>query len=437
MILRSLLALTVLGLSPQTLDAADWPSFRGPFARGVADHEELPESWNPETGANVLWSREIPGTGHSSPIVVAGKVFVATAVTDGELEMVLGDTRTAMPKDTEREFSWRLYRLDAATGALDWVREAHTGSPRANRHPKSSQANATPAATQDSVVAIFASEGIVTFDFDGQERWRHDLGVLDPGLFGDPSSQWGHASSPTIHDGRVFVQVDRHSDSFIVAYDLATGAELWKVERQEKPVWATPTIHESDNRTQLIVVGGDFDRGLDAATGKELWRFERDLQVKTPTPFVADDRVVLAGGFRGMELHAISIEAEGDVEGEELLWTSGNGGPYTSTPVAYRGRVFYARDTGILNVLDLRTGERLHRRRLDTTISASPVASDGRVFFVSEVGEVHILSAEPPFEELAAIDMGEPCMSTPAIAGGTMFVRCRSRIWAIARHAGL
>ena len=414
------------------LPAADWPSFRGPFARGVADNEQLPDNWGPESGDNVRWSREIPGTGHGSPVVVNGKIFLASAITDGEMNFALGDARAAMPNDTEREFSWRLYRLDASTGAIDWQQEAFAGAPRATRHPKSSQANATPAATSDSVVAIFGSEGIVAFDFDGTERWRHDLGVLDPGLFGDAGSQWGHASSPVIHDGRVFVQVDRHADSFITSFDLMSGEQLWKVERQEKPVWATPTIHESEDRTQLIVIGGELDRGLDPETGEELWRFARDQQVKVPTPFVAEGLVVLSGGYRGKELHAIPVSATGTVTAGGTAWTSGNGGPYTSTPVAYRGRVFYARDTGIFNVLDLHTGENLHRRRLDTTVSASPIASDGRIFFVSELGTVHIISAEPPFAELTTIDMGEPCMSTPAISDRTLFLRCRSRLWAIA-----
>ncbi len=429
-----LAAAILLSLSPSATSADDWPSFRGEFARGVADGQGLPETWGPGDGRNVRWSREIPGAGHGSPVVVGGKVFVATAVTDGELEMVLGDQVAAMPKDTEREFSWRLYRLDAATGEIDWQREAYAGAPRATRHPKSSQANATPAATADTVVAIFGSQGIVAYGFDGSERWRQDLGVLDPGLFGDPGSHWGHASSPVIHDGRVFVQVDRHSNSYVAAYDLATGEQLWRVERNEKPVWATPTIHEGEERTQLIVAGGDFDRGLDPTTGEELWRFARDLEVKTPTPFVADGLVILAGGYRGRELYAVSVSATGTVEGDELAWTSQAGGPYTSTPVAYRGRLFFARNTGVFNVLDLRSGENLHRRRLNEPISASPVASDGRVFFVSEVGVVHIISSEPPFAEIAAIDMGEPCMSTPAIADGTLFLRCRSRMWAIAKE---
>ena len=428
--------LMLLFVSSLSLSAADeWPSFRGEFARGIADDQGLPVSWSPESGENVRWQRDIPGIGHGSPIVVGGKIFFITAVTDGDIELVLGDQRAGMPRDLEREFSWRLYRMDAASGEIDWYREAYSGSPRASRHPKSSQANTTPAATEDAVVAIFASQGIVAYDFDGEERWRADLGVLDPGLFGDSTSQWGHASSPIIHEGRVFVQVDRHTESFIAAHDLHTGEQLWKVARDEKPVWATPTIHQGDGRSQLIVAGGDYDRGLDPATGRELWRFPRDLEVKTPTPFVVDGLIVLAGGYRGREVHAISVQANGTVEGDELVWTSEAGGPYTSTPVAYRGSLFFVRDTGILNVLDLSSGENRLRRRLDDTFSASPVASDGKVYFVSETGVVHVLSAEAPFDELGTVDMGEPCMSTPAISSGTMYLRCRSRITAIGGRA--
>jgi outer membrane protein assembly factor BamB len=408
----------------------DWPSFRGPFARGVADDQSIPSTWNPESGDNVRWKQAIPGAGHGSVVVAGGKLYLITAVTDAEIGFALGDERGPMPKDTEQQFSWRLYKLDAATGEIDWAKEAYSGVPRANRHPKSSQANTTPAAAEGTVVAIF-SQGLVAFDYAGNERWRKDLGVLDPGLFGDAGSQWGYASSPVIHQGRVFLQVDRHSGSFIAAYELETGEEIWRVERQEKPVWATPTIHVSDARQQLIVVGGDYDRGLDPATGEELWKFSRDLQVKTPTPFVADGLVVLAGGYRGQALHGVRADARGDVEGEELVWSSEKGGPYTSTPVAYGGRLFYVRDTGIFNVLDLRTGENLHRRRLNDTFSASPVASDGRVFFVSETGEVSVISAEPPFDVISQVDMGEPCMGTPAISDGTLFLRCRSQVWAI------
>lgn len=433
--MRLLLTAALLLLAPAAT-ADHWPSFRGESAAGVVDGDPLPASWDPASGANVRWTAEIPGVAHSSPIVWGERAYVVTAVTEDEPELVVGDEGgIRLAGDREARFSWRLYALDAATGEVVWQREAYAGQPRAGRHVKSSQANSTPATDGESVVAIFGSEGMVAFSAAGEERWRVDLGVLDPGLFGDATSTWGHASSPVIHDGRVFVQVDRHADSFVAAYDLATGGELWKVGRDEKPVWATPTIHQTAERTQLIVVGGDYDRGLDPATGRELWRFPRDFQVKTPTPFVTGDTVILAGGYRGKELFAVDVAAEGLVEGEELVWTSEPGGPYTSTPVAYRGRLFYVRDTGIFNVLDPASGESLHRERLEGTFSASLVAGDGKLFLAGEDGIVRVHSAESPFQQLAAVDMGAACMATPAIAGGTLYLRCGSTLWAIAAEA--
>ncbi len=431
-LLLRLLFLLALTFSAAAHASDSWPSFRGPFARGVADGQQLPTQWGPESGENVAWKADLPGTGHGSLAISDGKIFVTTAVTDAETELVLGDDGGRV-SDLEKEFSWRLYCLSQASGEVLWMREVFSGAPRTSRHAKSSQANATPATNGEVVVALFGSEGMVAFDTEGAELWRKDLGVLDPGLFGSPEVHWGHASSPVIHEDRVFVQVDKHANSFIVAFDLGTGRELWKVERQEKPVWATPTIHVGEDRTQLLVIGGNFDRGLDLATGEELWRFPRDLQVKTPTPFVAGDQVILAGGYRGRELYAVPVGSEGLVR--EATWTSDNGGPYTSTPVAYRGRVYFVRDTGIFNVLDLETGETLHRRRLEGTYSASLLASDGHILLTSEDGVVRTLSAEEPFEELGAVEMGEPCMATPAIVDQTLFVRCRSAIWAIAQES--
>ncbi|MEM6704777.1 MAG: PQQ-binding-like beta-propeller repeat protein [Acidobacteriota bacterium] len=429
-----LAASTLVAVLTSAAAASDsWPSFRGPFAAGVADGQRLPTTWNPSSGENVAWSVDLPGTGHGSLAIHSGRIYAVTAVTNAETELVLGDDGGPVT-DLEREFSWRLYCLDQKTGETLWMRETFAGPPRTSRHAKSSQANATPATDGKRVVALFGSEGMVAFDDAGEELWRKDLGVLDPGLFGSPQVHWGHASSPVIYEDRVFVQVDRHANSFIVAFDLATGRELWKLERQEKPVWATPTIHVGANRTQLLVIGGDFDRGLDPATGEELWRFARDLQVKTPTPFVAGDLVILAGGYRGRELYALPANAQGLIS--EPTWTSDNGGPYTSTPVAYRDRIYFVRDTGIFNVLDLKTGETLHRRRLDGTYSASLLASDGHILLTSEDGVVRTLSAEPPFEELGAVDMDEPCMATPAIVDQTLFVRCRSKVWAISGSDG-
>jgi outer membrane protein assembly factor BamB len=409
----------------------------------VADGQALPVEWNVRTGKNVRWKAAIPGLGHSSPVVWGDRVFVTTAVgAASEAPLVLGDEGgigLAADPDT---LSWRLYCLSARDGRVLWHTEAFSGAPRAKRHVKSSQANATPATDGRTIVGLFGSEGAAAFDWNGKVLWRADLGVLNPGLLDDPTSEWGSASSPVLAGDRVFVQVDRHAGSFLAALDLATGRRLWTVARDERPVWATPLLHEAGGRPELVVVGGHYVRAYDPKDGRELWRFKDEAEVKTPSPFAAEGLLVFAGGYRGRPLYALKPGATGDVSvpedaksGPFLAWRSEPGGPYTTTPVAYKDRLYTVRDEGIFMALDLRTGKVLYRQRTGATHSASPVASDGRVFLAAEGGEVLVLGAGGAFEVLARNDMGEPVFATPAIAGGTLYLRTRGHVYAIASAA--
>ena len=425
-----LLALLTSGVSSQ---AQNWPSFRGERAGGVADDQHLPTTWNVATGENIRWRTPLPGMSHASPVVWGPLVFVITAAAkDGPSALVLGDKGGIGLAEDSDSFTWTIYALDRATGEIVWSRAPYVGEPRARRHVKSSQANSTPATDGERVVAIFGSQGLAAFDMEGNLLWQKDLGVLDAGLFGDPSSNWGHASSPILHEGKVIVQVDRHGDSYVAAFDAGSGESLWKISRDEKPVWATPTLVTTASRTELVVVGGDFDRGLDPATGKELWRFPRDYQVKTPTPIAAGDLIVLAGGYRGKPVYALRQGGVGEIG---AAWTSGPGGPYTSTPIVYDQRLYFVRDTGILTSMSLADGASIYRERLDSTFSASPVASDGKLYFVGEDGAVFVVQAGAEFRLLARNDMGEPSMASPAISHGTLFVRTQSALYAIAQDA--
>ncbi len=434
---RALVSLAVM-LAAVAVGGAQWPSFRGPAAQGVADGQDLPTDWDVATSRNVRWKSAVPGAGHSSPIVWGDRVFLTTAVAAETPSLVLGDEGGIDLADDRAPLSWRILCLDADDGKLLWEREVHSGAPRAKRHVKSSQANATPVTNGKTVVALFGSEGLFAFDMAGKPLWRVDLGVLNPGLFGDPKSEWGHGSSPVIFQDLVIAQVDRHRDSFLAAYELATGRPVWKVARDERPVWATPTLTEAGESAELVVVGGYHVRGYDPRTGKELWRFKDVAEVKTPTPFASEGLVIFAGGYRGRPLFAIRAGARGDVSvaedagsGPFLAWRTEPGGPYTTTPLAYRDLLYAVRDEGILGVHDLKTGALVYRERTGTTHSASPVASDGKVFVAGEEGQVLVLRAGRAFEVLARNEMKETVFATPAIARGALFVRTRGHLYAI------
>jgi outer membrane protein assembly factor BamB len=404
----------------------------------VADNQGLPAEWNVAGGKNVRWKAAIPGLGHSSPVVAKDRVFVTSAVTAESAKVTLGEEGGISLADDRTPHSWRLFCLSARDGKILWDKEAAAGLPRVKRHVKASQANATPATDGRTVVALFGSEGLFAFDFHGRALWHRDLGVLNPGLLDDPTSEWGHASSPIIHGDEVIVQVDRHQDSYLAALDLATGKDVWRVARDERPVWSTPTLVTAAGRTDLVVIGGHYVRGYDPATGSERWRFKDEAEVKTPTPFVGDGLLVLAGGYRGRPILALKTGANGDVSvaedaksGPFLAWRTEPGGPYTSTPVAYGGLLYSVRDEGILSVFDLASGARIYQERTNGTHAASLLASDGKVYVTAEGGEVLVVKAGRTFEVLARNDMGESCMATPAIANGTLFVRTRGHIYAI------
>jgi outer membrane protein assembly factor BamB len=437
--LRNLAVLLGAALAGPLVLADDWPSFRGPGARGVADGQEIPKDWDVRTGQNVRFKVEIPGLGHSSPVVWGDRVFVTTAVGAKDESLALGDKGGIDQARDATPLSWRLYCVSAADGRVFWHAEAFAGPPRVQRHVKASQANATPVTDGKTVVGLFGSEGMAAFDWNGKLLWKTDLGIVNPGLYGDPTSEWGPASSPVLSGGRVYVQADRHKDSFLAAFDLATGRKLWTVARDERPVWATPLLHEIGGRRELVVVGGNYVRAYDPEDGRELWRFKDEAEVKIPSPFVSDGLILFAGGYGGRPLYAIRPGARGDVSvadgatsGPFLAWRTEPGGPYTVTPVAYRGLVYAVRDEGIFMAYDVNTGALRFRERTGVTYSASPVASDGRVFLAAESGEVLVLEAGESFEVLARNDMGEPVFATPAIAGRTLFVRTRGHLFAIA-----
>jgi outer membrane protein assembly factor BamB len=434
------LAFTVVA-SP-ALAAENWPSFRGPLASGVRDGENLPTDWDVRTGRNVRFKIAIPGLGHSSPIVWGDRVFLTSAVGSPFAPLKLGDTGGIDLAQDTGAFSWKLFCVSARDGKLLWEREAFAGPVRSKRHAKSSQANATPVTDGRTVVAVFGSGGVAAYDFEGQLKWKADLGALNPGYFGDASSEWGHASSPIIDGDRVFLQVDRHAGSFLAAFDLATGKQLWTVPRDERPVWATPTLFESGGRKELIVVGGYHVRSYDPRDGRELWRFKDDAQVKTPTPFAAGGLIVLAGGYRGRPIYALKPGGLGDISvpesaasGPFLAWRTEPGGPYTTTPLAYDGLLYTVRDEGIATAYDLATGKRIYQERTNATHSASPVGSDGKLYLAAEGGEVLVLKAGRTFEIVARNDMGETVMDTPAIANGSLFVRTQGHLYAIANAA--
>lgn len=420
---------------------ADWPGFRGGMRAGVGAGTP-PSSWNVKTGTNVVWRTPIAGGGHSSPIVSGTRVYLTTAVpaSGATPGFVLGDSsRSGIDSATDTgRHEWRLMAFDRATGKQLWNTLAHAGVPRVKRHVKASHASATPATNGQVVVALMGSEGLFCLDAaTGAQRWRQDVGVMDVGLVGDPTYQWGPASSPVIAGNLVLVQNDQHSGSFLAAYELATGKQVWRSAREDMPSWAMPLVTRAGDRSIVITNSPTRIRAHDLQTGRELWHFADGTQVKVPSPVLAGSNVIITGGYApsSRPTWAIPVGASGTVAAERLAWTIDRGSPYTSTPLVYDGVLYMVTDAGILSAYDVATGARIYQQRLaaGAGISASPVAAGGRIYLASEDGDIFVVRAGRTFELLSTNTMGEVVMATPALDGNSIIVRTASHLVAIGK----
>jgi outer membrane protein assembly factor BamB len=416
------------------VSAQNWPMFRGPAASGVADGSPMAVTWDAMSGTNVLWKTPVAGVSVSSPIVWGDRVFVSTAVgSDTAAGIRTGLYGDVEPVKDASKHTWKVVALDKRSGKVLWERIAHEGIPKTKRHPKSSQATATPVTDGRRVIVNFGSEGLYAYDMDGKPLWNKDLGVLNAGWFYDPDYEWGVGSSPIIWKNLVIVQCDIQKNSFLAAFDVATGQPAWRTAREEIPSWSTPAIFENNGRTELVTQATTFIRGYDPENGRELWRLSGNSEITIPTPIVGPGIIIVTNGYRGVQpIYAIKPGASGDItlakdqtQNASIAWSTTRGGPYIPTPVIYGDQLYVLQINGVLAAYNVRSGERVYQERVGPggSFSASPVAGDGKIYLTSEDGDVFVVKAGPKYEHLATNHMGQVVMATPAISDGILIIR--------------
>src|SRR5215471_2884041 len=434
---------TVLPLAICTAMAGDWPQFRGPGNSGLGDGTKPPVHWDATKGTNIVWSAEIPGLANSSPIVSGERVYVTTAVSSDPKQTfrtgLYGDTD---PVNDSSPHKWKVLALDKKTGKILWEVTAHEGVPKTKRHPKSSQASPSPATDGKVVVAYFGSEGLYAYSTEGTLLWTKDLGMQNAGWFFDPDSEWGAASSPVIYKNSVIVQCDRQKDSFIAAFDLKDGKELWRTARAEIPAWGTPTIATAEGRAEMVTNGTKAIRGYDPDTGKELWTLGPNSEITCTTPVFGHGLIFVTAGYPPVQpIYAIKMGSKGDLtlkEGkdssEAIAWSKKTGGSYLPSPLIYGDHLYLVNNNGVLTAYEAKTGTRIYQQRVGPggSFTASPVAAAGKLYIATEEGDVYVVKAGPQFELLAKNSVGEPVLATPALSGDLLIVRGARHLFAIA-----
>jgi outer membrane protein assembly factor BamB len=411
---------------------SDWPQWRGPLATGVAPHGDPPVEWS--ESRNVRWKVELPGKGHSTPIVWGERIFLTTAVAYGDaLKPELIDMPGAHDNaPVTHRHKFELLALDRRDGKILWQRTLNEEVPREGAHSTASFASPSPVTDGEHLIASFGSHGLYGLDLAGNLKWQIDLGDLKA-LHGH-----GEGSSPVLHGTTLVVNWDHEGQSFLAAFDKRTGQQRWQVERDEVTSWATPIVVEHDGKAQVIVSGSTRVRGYDLATGKIIWECGGLSANVVASPVAAGGLVIAGSSYEKQAMLAIRLDgAHGDVTGtEQVVWTRSRGTPYVPSPLLYGDSLYFLRHyQGILTRLDARTGKdqpgtlRLPGIR---NVYASPVAASGRVYVTDLEGTTLVMSHGDEPEVLAVNRLDDRFSASAAIAGRELFLRGERHLYCLA-----
>jgi outer membrane protein assembly factor BamB len=411
-----------------------WPAFRGYMSSGVLDNASLPDRFDINKMVNIRWKVEIPGLGLSSPVIWDNKLFITSAISqadrDGFKTGIYGDIA---PVRDSSVHEWKVYCIDKNTGAMIWDKTAYKGIPKMKRHPKSTHANTSVATDGKYVVAFFGSEGLFCYDMNGNLQWQKSFGLLKSVFFMVKSAEWEFASSPIIYNGILIIQCDVLENSFVAAYDVKTGKQLWKTMRNEYPGWCTPNIYTNGGKTYVALNGYKQRAGYDLETGKEIWKMSGGGDIQIPTPIIGNDMIYFNSAHgQSSPIIAVKTNAVGDItlknnetSNEFIKWSLPRGGSYMHTMLLYKNHLYNVNWNGTVVCLDPLTGKEIYNAKLGKTKSfiASPVASDGKIYILDEEGTVYILEDGDSFKLLAEIPLNDVCLTAPAITDGMIIFR--------------
>jgi len=431
------IALALPVAAPTPARAENWPQWRGPSGQGVSPESDLPLEWSP--AKNIAWKTPVPGMSHSQPIVWGDRVFLTTAIEGPELPGAKAPEHViegqpfkhpdALGADKQHTFKVLAYNLD--TGKLLWEQTAYDGRVYDDRHRRGSYAAPTPVTDGRRLFAYFGSEGLYCYDLDGKFLWKGSVGQF-------PLLGMGVGTSPVLWKDLVIIQRDENNgdQSFIVAFDAATGKEAWKTPRPKiEASWATPVFVEAGGRPELVTNGSSHIIAYDPASGRELWRTKGVESNAIHTPLVGHGLVIVTAGYPSKKVIAIRPGGSGDITGtDRVAWQYDRGTGYVISPILYEDYLYLVSDQGLLTCIDPKTGEVKYeggRVPVPARFMGSPVAFGGRLLLTSVDGDTFVIKAGPVHEVVGTNSVGETVWSSLALSQRRILVRGASTLYCI------
>lgn len=418
----------------------NWPQWRGPYGNGIANGNP-PVEWS--ENKNIKWKIEIPGLGHSTPIVWENQIFVLTAI-DGEKV----DTPPSQANQNQRgrrggrrgwmrgnqpdkKIKYTILSINRDDGKINWQKTSREEVPHQGTHNTASWASNSGVTDGKHVWAYYGSRGLYCYDMKGNLQWEKDLGDMQKRL------GFGEGSSPALYNDKIVINWDHEGDSFITALDKNTGKEIWRTNRDESTTWSSPYVVEHNGTAQVIVNATGRISSYNLDTGKLIWECGGMTMNAIPMPVSIDGIVYVTTGFRGSALVAIRLDgAKGDITNTDaVIWTYDRDTPYTPSPLAYKNNLYILKvNSEILSCFNAKTGETLFtQKRLDGIkgMYSSPVAANDRIYFAGRNGVTSVLKYGPTFEILSTNTLDDNFDASPVIVGNDLYLRGHKYLYSI------
>jgi outer membrane protein assembly factor BamB len=372
----------------------NYPNFRG--IAGYTGKKNIPTDWDGASGRNVIWKTAVPLSGHSSPVIWGGKVFVTGASVE------------------KRE----IYCIDAATGKLLWSGSVGKGTKKPKVNDETGYAASSAVTDGAGVYAIFATGDVAAFDLEGKKIWEKDLGL--------PENPYGHASSLMCYNGNVLIQLDQRSSQKLMALSAKTGTTLWSTNRPVKTSWSSPILVNNGGRTELITVADPYVAAYNPANGQELWKIQCIGGEVGPSLGYSNGIVYAINEYS--KLTAIKT---GDQP--SILWQNDEYLSDIPSPAAHDKYLFVATSYGTMVCYDAATGDKYWEKDLGKNIFSSPMIVENRVYFLDIAGVMHIVNADKEYKVISEPKIGETAAATPAFMNGKIFIRGEENLYCIAK----
>ena len=387
--------------------AKNWASFRGPNGAGISTHANVPSRWSGKTGEGILWKTKIPLPGNNSPVIWGDRIFLSGADPN----------------------SRQVFCFDTSSGGLLWKGDI-LGLPKSNEEPLEIMEDtgfAAPTVATDGrrVYAIFATGDVGCFDFKGKKIWEKNLGR--------PDSSYGYASSLAMYQNLVLIQYDQggveDEKSELIAVDGFSGRIAWQTKRPVGNSWSSPIVASIGEQFQVITCGDPWVVAYNPADGAELWRVNCLSGDIAPSAICANGLVLVIEPYS--KLVAIKPDGKGDVTKTHIAWISEEGGPDICSPVSNGKSVFLLATEGLLESYNVSDGKRLWEKDMKEYFLASPSLVGDKLYLLSEKGVMFIAEAESEYKELAKCELDEKCHASPAFADGRIYIRGLENLYCI------